>query len=143
MPYLKIWVHLIWATKNRQTLIQKAWKYDLYTHIRENADKKKIHLDFINGYSEHVHSLISLNAEQSIGKVAQLLKGESSHWLNQQNLIKGRSAWQEEYIAVSVSESMINKVRTYIKNQEEHHKVKTFAEEYQQFMEIYEFHKEE
>ena len=82
MPYLKIWVHLIWATKNRQPMIQKTWKCDLYTHIRKNADKKAIHLDFINGYSEHVHALISLNAEQSIGKVVQLLKGESSHWIN-------------------------------------------------------------
>ena len=142
MPYIRIWVHLIWATKDRVPVISNDWKHEFYAHIRENAKKKEIYLDFINGYTEHVHALISLNADQAITKVAQLIKGESSHWVNQQNLIKHQFAWQEEYIAVSVSESLVNKVRTYIKNQEEHHRLKTFAEEYQLFIEKYGFHRD-
>jgi REP element-mobilizing transposase RayT len=63
-----------------------------------------------------------------------LIKGESSLWINRNNLLKTKFEWQEEYIALSVSESIVNKVRDYIKNQEEHHRVKTFAEEYEAFL---------
>ena len=71
----------------------------------------------------------------------QLIKGESSHWLNQNQLTKEKFAWQDEYFAVSVSESMIENVRNYIKNQEKHHQKKTFVEEYQEFIEKYNFEK--
>lgn len=139
MPYLKIWVHLVWATKDRQPLIQSAWKLDLYAHIRDNARQKGMYLDFINGYSEHVHALLSLNAEQTLAKTMQLIKGESSHWVNQQRLVRGHFAWQEEYFAVSLGESQIDRVREYIKNQEEHHRMRSFAEEWQRMMTIYGF----
>lgn len=69
----------------------------------------------------------------------QLIKGESSFWINRQGLCKEKFEWQDEYFAVSVSQSMLNRVRNYIKNQEEHHKHKTFKEEYQEFMNKYGF----
>ena len=77
---------------------------------------------------DHIHLLISLGTEQTISKVAMLIKGESSLWLNKQKLVKQKFEWQEEYIALSVSESGIEKVRAYIANQEEHHKEKTFMQ---------------
>lgn len=86
-----------------------------------------------------MHTLISLKANQSIAKVAHLLKGESSHWVNETQLPAGDFGWQDEYIAVSVSHSAVNKVREYIKNQEEHHRKKTFTEEYQLFIKKYGF----
>jgi putative transposase len=88
-----------------------------------------------------VHTLISLDAEQSIAKVIQLIKGEASYWANKNNLFKHKLNWADEYFAVSVSESMTDKVRDYIKNQEEHHKKKTFAEECEEFMIKYGFAK--
>ncbi|UCE08423.1 MAG: IS200/IS605 family transposase [bacterium] len=139
MPYIKIWIHLIWTTKNRYPFIKKQIRSQVISHIRENAKKKYIHLDFINAVEEHVHSLISLNADQSIAKVAQLLKGESSHWINKNKLTPTEFGWQDEYIAVSVSHSIVNKVREYIKNQEEHHRKKSFEEEYQLFLKKYGF----
>jgi len=139
MPYIKIWIHLIWATKNRQPYLNKDLRLKVFDHIRENAHKKGIHLDFINGCSEHLHTLISMNADQSIAQIAHLLKGESSHWINKNNLATNHFAWQEEYIAVSVSYSGINKVREYIKNQESHHKNKLFSEEWSLFLEKYGF----
>nr|WP_244307364.1 transposase [Flavobacterium fluviatile] len=72
--------------------------------------------------------------DQTIQKTIQLLKGESSYWINKNQLTKERFEWQDEYFAVSVSESIVDKVRDYIKNQEEHHKRKTFQEEYDEFM---------
>ncbi len=139
MPYLKIWIHLIWSTKNRATLLDKEIRPKLFSHIRDNARAKEIHLDFINGYVDHVHALVSFGADQSVAKVAQLLKGESSHWANQQQLTTRKLEWQDEYIAVSVSESAVETVREYIKNQEEHHRKKSFGEEYDEFLREYGF----
>jgi len=139
MPYIRIWIHLIWSTKNREKTISKKLKPLILTHIRENAKKKKVFLDQINCVENHCHALISLGASQPISKVALLLKGESSHWVNENKLSKGYFEWQDEYIAVSVSESQLEKVRLYIKNQEEHHRQKTFMEEYDLFMKKYGF----
>ncbi len=87
--------------------------------------------------------LVSLGTEQTIAKTAMLIKGESSFWVNKQELIKSKFEWQDEYIAVSVSYSVPiaigNKVRAYISNQETHHKKKTFAEEYEEFINAHHF----
>ncbi len=66
-----------------------------------------------------------------------LIKGESSHWINKNNLTKRKFEWQTEYMGVSVSESVVDKVREYIRNQSEHHRIKTFSEEYDEFMKKY------
>ena len=139
MPFIKIWIHLVWATKKREPLLTKDIRQLVFKHIRENAVIKNIHVDFVNGHVDHVHCLISLHPEQTISKVVQLIKGESSCWINKNNLCKEHFEWQDEYFAVSVSESSVNKVREYIKNQEEHHSKKTFQEEYDEFMKKYGF----
>ena len=139
MPYVRIWVHLIWSTKNRTPLLTGELRAKLLEHIKENASEKGVFLDTINGVADHVHMLVSLRAEQTVAKVAQLLKGESSHWANEHNFGLGHFEWQDEYIAVSVSESIVDRVRQYIKNQDEHHRKRTFSEEYQDFMKKYGF----
>ena len=139
MPYVKIWIHLIFSTKNRDKLISTQLKLQLLKHIKENSIKKNIYIDFMNCVNDHIHLLISLNSEQSISRVAQLIKGESSYWLNKNNLIANKFEWQDEYIAVSIGHSQVNRVRDYIKNQEEHHRKKTFMEEYEEFIMKYEF----
>ena len=84
----------------------------------------------MNGYHEHVHCLVSLGSDQAIDKVAQLIKGESSFWLNNKSgLNAARLEWQDDYFAVSVGESVVDTVRAYIDNQVFHHQKKTFAEE--------------
>jgi len=139
MGYTKMWVHLVWATKRRESILDKAIRAKIFSHIRENALTKNIHIDFINGHIDHVHILISLNADQTIANMIQLIKGESSYWINKNKLTPQKFEWQDDYFAVSVSESGINSVREYIKNQEEHHAKKTFQQEYDEFMEKYGF----
>jgi REP element-mobilizing transposase RayT len=140
MPYLNIWIHLVWATKNREPLLKTIdLRKQLFNHIHENGFDKNIHIDFVNGYIEHAHALLSLQADQTISKIAQLIKGESSHWINKNNLLPGQFEWQDDYFAVSVSESRVNAVRDYIKNQEQHHQKITFQQEYDEFMEKYGF----
>ncbi len=139
MPFIKVWVHLVWATKKREPFLTKDIRQQVFKHIRENGVEKGIHVDFVNGHVDHVHCLISLDAEQTLSKIMQLLKGESAHWINKNNLTEEKFEWQDEYFAVSVSESGINRVREYIKNQEAHHAKKTFQQEYDEFMEKYGF----
>lgn len=139
MPYVRIWVHLIWSTKNRTPMLTDGVRKKVFSHLKENVRKKDIHLDTVDGTADHVHTLLSLGADQTIAKVAQLLKGESSHWVNDENLLQRMFEWQEEYIDVSVSESIVGKVREYIRKQKEHHRRKTFAEELEEFAKKYGF----
>ena len=139
MPYTKIWIHIIWTTKNRENIIPKEIKSKLLDHIKKNASSKDIYVDSLNCTQDHIHLLISLGREQTISKNVMLLKGESSHWVNKNKLVRGKFKWQDEYIAVSVSESAVNKVRKYISNQMEHHRTKSLEEEYKFFLEKYGF----
>jgi putative transposase len=139
MAYVKNWLHCVWGTKDRSPFLLSEPKYKIIDHIRINAKAKNIFIDHINGHSEHIHCLLSLNPDQSLSKVMQLIKGESSFWINKNALIQNKFEWADEYFAVSVSESQLIKVRNYIKNQEEHHKVKTWAEEYDDFIKHYGF----
>ena len=139
MSFIKVYVHYVWSTKNRIPFLNENIRQDVFKHIRENAREKNIYIDFINGYTDHVHCLISLNDDLSIGKIAQLLKGESSHWINKNKLTKEKFAWQDEYLAIGICDDKIDIVRDYIANQGEHHKKVTFAQEYNQFIERYGF----
>ncbi len=135
MAFVKVYIHYVWSTKNRFPFLDsRDLRSEVWNHIGENARQKNIFIDFINGYSDHCHCLVSLGVDQSIQKVAQLIKGESSFWINSNKLTIEKFAWQEEYFAVSVSESMLERLRQYIKNQEMHHSKKTFQQEYDQFI---------
>lgn len=137
MSFVKIWVHTVFSTKNREPLLSKSIRKDVYEHIISNCHKKEIFLEAINGYSEHIHCLISLGKEQSISKVSQLIKGEASFWINKNELTTKKFMWQDDYFAVSVSESQVKQVVKYIQNQEAHHAKKSFAEEVDEFMNKY------
>ena len=140
MPYIKVWIHYVWSTKNREPVLVDSIRGNLFDHIRQNARIKNIYLDRVNGYHEHVHCLVSLGSDQAIDKVAQLIKGESSFWLNNKSgLNAARLEWQDDYFAVSVGESVVDTVRAYKDNQVFHHQKKTFAEEYQEFISKYKF----
>jgi len=140
MPFIKVYIHFVWSTKNREPFLDsKELRLKVWDHIRENAKSKGIYLDFVSGYSDHCHCLVSLGLDQTIQKIMQLIKGESSFWINKNQLTKQKFEWQDEYFAVSVSESMLEKVRKYIQNQEDHHRKKTFQEEYVEFLDKYGF----
>ena len=130
---------MVWGTKNRSPVLSESIRKELFQHIKDNAMQKQLYIDCINGHVDHVHCLIGLNADMSIAKTVQLLKGEAAFWLNKSKLIKPKFECADEYFAVSVSESQINKVRGYIQNQEEHHKKTTFTQEYESFIKTYQF----
>tara|TARA_B100000315_G_scaffold187817_1_gene177482 strand:- start:538 stop:963 length:426 start_codon:yes stop_codon:yes gene_type:complete len=135
--YHHIWLHFIWTTKNRERLLTKEVKAKLMLHYLEYAKESDIEIDVINGDMDHLHLLIQLKPNQNPANIANLLKGESSNWINKNDFLRGKFAWQSGYAVFSVSKSQIQTVRKYIRNQEEHHRRKSFKEEYDEFMKIY------
>ena len=105
--------------------------------LTDYAGKNGIYMkiNFVN--TEHVHALIDLPTNMTIEQAVKLLKGASSHWINEQNLLAGKFAWGRGYGAFSVSQSGVDEVRAYIAGQTEHHRLKLFAEEYEKFVKVY------
>jgi REP element-mobilizing transposase RayT len=107
------------------------------TFLTDYALEKGIYMKVNYVNPEHVHTLVDLPTNKSIEEVIQLFKGSSSHWINENRLLRGRFAWGRGYGAFSVSHSDIDKVAAYIAGQEEHHRKKSFSAEYQLFVEKY------
>ncbi|MDD3626520.1 MAG: IS200/IS605 family transposase [bacterium] len=128
----KILIHLIWGTKNRYKYLNPDLKMKLFSHIKDNIIQSipLTELLAINGGSDHVHCLLSVSPKHSLSWIVQKIKGESSHWINQNQLSKLSFKWAEGFGAFSVSESQKEIIIKYINNQEEHHKKKSFSEEY-------------
>ena len=139
MSYTKIWLHCVWSTKNRDNTISFSFRPALLSHFREQAKIKDIFLDYINAHKDHVHALINLGRNQTIAEIMQQLKGESSHWINDKNVMPHKFYWQDDYYAVSVSPSHVERVRNYIKNQDEHHRKMTWKKEADLFIKKYNF----
>lgn len=107
---------------------------DVFFHIKEYATEKDFHLDMINGTEDHLHCLLSLNPKFAISDIVNELKGESSHWINEQNMMKVKFTWQRGFGAFSVSESNVKLVRKYILNQEKHHRKMSFKQEWESLL---------
>src|SRR5437660_2792521 len=127
--YSRCWIHLIWATANREKLLNKAAAARVSCWLSQYADEQGVYMKINYVNAGHVHALVDLPTSLSIEKLIQLLKGSSSHWINSNNLIAGKFAWGRGYAAFSVSESNVKQVAAYIARQEEHHRVRTLAEE--------------
>jgi putative transposase len=139
MPYVRNWLHCVWGTKNRDLYLNSEFRYDVTNHIRENAKTKGIYIDSIDGSSDHLHCLFLLHHDMSLSKAMQLIKGESSFWINHNGLLRYRFSWAEEYYGVSVSESQKTNVQRYIRNQVEHHKKVIWDEEREEMIRYYGF----
>ena len=108
----------MWMMNKRDSYLTTEVRQKVFGHIRDNARAKNIHIDSMNGHVDHVHCLVSLGTDQTIEKIMQLIKAESSFWINKSDLGKTKFGWQDEYFAVSVSEANVPAVRKYIVNQE-------------------------
>ena len=133
----RCWLHLIWETLRREPMLDKRAAARASTSLSEYSIEKGIYMKINYFNAERTHALIDLPTKLTIEQVIQLLKGSSSHWINQNHLVKGRFAWGRGYGAFSVSHSNVSRVANYIARQEEHHRKKSFTEEYELFVERY------
>jgi putative transposase len=133
----KLWIHAIWATKNRQELIDFSIEKIVYDFIREELIELACPVRIINGMPDHIHALFLLNPQKSITDVIKQIKGSSSHSINGGNLILEKFAWQTGFAAFSVSESQLEIVYNYIKNQKQHHLKKNGQNEFDEFIKLH------
>lgn len=136
--YTQIHLHIIFAVKYRDSVIQTSWKDELYKYITGIVQERKHKLIIINGMPDHIHILIGMHPTQSIADLLQDIKGNSSTWINKRKLVRGKFEWQEGYGVFSYGKSQIKEVIKYIESQEEHHRHRTFREEYLNFLEKFE-----
>ncbi|MBR6081484.1 MAG: IS200/IS605 family transposase [Salinivirgaceae bacterium] len=135
--YTQLFVHFVFAVQNRQALISKTWKDELYKYITGIVTNKGHKLLSIGGVADHIHVLIGVSPNQSVSSLVADIKRSSSLWINERNLTAGKFAWQEGFGAFSYGKSQVHDVALYIENQEEHHKKQTFKDEYIKFLELF------
>lgn len=131
--YLALWYHLVWSTKNRELLIDKSWKWELYNRMKIFCQEKEYYLDFINGVEDHVHLLISPKPKFSLSNVVRDIKRDSYYWILDNKKCEKAFSWQDGYGALTISPSQVKKVRNYIEKQEEHHRLYTYEREIEVF----------
>ena len=133
----KIWIHAIWATKERAPILHSNIEKTIHQFLSDQLRMQGCPVRIVNGMADHVHCLFLLNPQKSIAEVIKQIKGSSAHHINKDDLIAEKFAWQTGYAAYSVSESVVERVFQYIKNQKEHHKKKTFQQEYEAYIKLY------
>jgi putative transposase len=133
--YSRCWLHLIWGTRERERILNKEAARRVSQYLSEYSEEKGIYMKINYVNADHVHVLIDLPTSLSIEDVVQLLKGSSSHWINSHDVVTEKFAWGRGYGAFSVSESNLSTVVAYIAGQEQHHHVRTFADEWNEFVE--------
>lgn len=136
--YSRCWLHIIWGTLEGRKSINKAARVKISTYLYEYSRSKEIYMKVNYVNADHVHTIIDLPTKYSIKETVRLLKGGSSHWINKNRIIANNFSWGRGYGIFSVSQSNIQKVIKYINNQEEHHKKKSFMDEFKSYIKIYE-----
>ncbi|MCK4517738.1 IS200/IS605 family transposase [Candidatus Babeliales bacterium] len=129
--YASQFSHLVWSTKNRQPLIDKSFRNELYRYIRGIIDNKQTVLLNVGGTNDHIHVLVSMPPKNSTSDLVRAIKSNSSRFIrSMDNPLSKKFAWQEGYAVFSVSKSVVESVSWYIKQQETHHKKYSFEDEF-------------
>ena len=139
---IDIWLHIIFSTKDREPLIASNFDEKLYSHIKHKLiNEFDSFVEIVNGTENHIHILMKQSPNFSLSQIIKNIKGESSHWINENNLTGRKFIWQTGYAAFSLSIDKLENVKNYIGNQKEHHKKYTFLEEMEKYSKIYGFDK--
>lgn len=136
--YTQIHIQYVFVVKFRDGLIHPKWKEELFKYISGIIKFHNHKLLAINGVENHIHVLVGMKPTQTISELAQVIKANSSKWINETKMERFRFEWQAGFGAFSYSKWDVEKIINYIHNQEEHHKKKTFKEEYLKFLEDFE-----
>ena len=128
--YTQCYFQLVFAVKNRDALIKKAWKNELEMYITGIVQNHKHKLLAINAMPDHIHIFLGYHISQLIPDLVEEIKTSSNAWIKKGNLSKFKFEWQKGYGAFTYSHSQIDAVAKYIMNQESHHQKKSFREEY-------------
>jgi REP element-mobilizing transposase RayT len=132
--YVSLHVHFVFSTKDRQPTLRPELRKRIWRYLGGIARKEKMKAIEVGGTADHIHALLSMAPTMAPATVVQILKGNSSKWINESLGLPCRFEWQEGYGAFSVSFSQVDKTVAYIRNQEEHHRKKSIQQEYLGFL---------
>lgn len=133
--YTQLYIQFVFAVQNRQSLIRPEWEEELYKYMTGIIQNKSHKMIAINGMPDHLHMFIGFQPVDHMSELIKVVKGESSQWIREKGLVNGKFNWQAGYGAFSYSRSHIDRVYHYIQSQKEHHRKKTFREEYIELLE--------
>ena len=132
--YTQIHIQSVFTVQNRSCVLRKEWKNELYKYITGIVQNHGHKVLAINGMPDHIHVFFGMRPTQSLSDLMQDIKGDSSKWINKKGFVKGHFSWQEGYGGFSYSKSHVDHVIDYIRDQEIHHRRKSFIEEYLEFL---------
>jgi putative transposase len=132
--FTQLHVQVVFAVQGRANLIDPRWKDELHSYIAGIIKAKEQKPIIVNGMPDHVHAFIGLRLSKAVSDLVRDIKNNSTNFINDLKLVKGRFTWQEGYGAFTYSRSQVEAVYQYILNQADHHKRKSFKEEYLQLL---------
>lgn len=136
--FSQIYIQYVFAVKGRRQLLQKPWRAEVFKYMAGIIKGKNQIPIIINGVEDHVHVFVALKPVMNISELIRDVKNNSSNFINESKFLKEKFSWQGGYGAFSYSHSQIEHVHRYILNQEEHHRKKTFREEYHEYLREFE-----
>jgi putative transposase len=128
-----LYAHAMWAVGGRAPVLTKTIRAVLYAHLTKSAEEKGVKLLAVNGGADHIHVLVNLHPAQNLAQVVRQLRAESAEWLNATRLVTEPFAWEEDYMAYSVSPNVIRQVTDYFDRQDEYHQTRSLADELEVF----------
>jgi putative transposase len=132
--FSQIYLHLIFAVKNRQALIRPEWEEELYKYTTKIVQDRGNKILAIGGMPDHVHLFVGMKPSETLSDMVREIKKSTHAWIQEKRFSKYAFAWQEGYAAFSYSRSHMDVVCKYILNQKEHHRNRTFEEEFLKIM---------
>lgn len=136
--FTQLYIHAIIVVENRQCVLKKSFRDEVFKYITGIVNNRGHKLLIINGSYDHIHILISLNPVDSISELLKEVKRSSTNYINSNSLIAGKFSLQPGYAAFSYSKSSLQNVIKYIENQEEHHRLRPFSDEYIELLKKFE-----
>lgn len=136
--YRKVYLHIVFAVKNREALLEKFWRHRLFEYVSKSLTARGHKALAVNGYVDHIHLFFNYSCNELISDLVREIKKSSNKFINDNNLSKFKFEWQSGYGVFSCSYNDVDKIINYIKNQESHHKKETFKSEYLLLLENYE-----
>lgn len=141
--FSQIYIQAVFAVKGRENLLQKTWRDEVFKYMAGIIKAKNQKPIIVNGVADHVHLFIGLKPVMALSDLIREIKNNTTNFINEKKFVRGKFSWQEGYGAFSYSHSQLDKVYKYILNQEEHHKKKTFKEEYTELLQKFEIEHDE
>ena len=135
--YSQIYIQIVFAVKGRENHLQKPWREEVFKYIAGIIKGKNQKSIIVNGISNHVHIFVGLKPSMAVSDLVRDIKNNSSNFININKFIRNKFSWQEGFGSFSYNHSQLNDVYQYISNQEEHHRKKTFREEYYMFLKAF------